>query len=99
LVGLNALGEPFFREEGEIAKYSPECGERELVCSSDAFEPEVTSDYFSAASLVADWERSNGALPANALLVPVTPFVLGGEFSKENLKSVDFLEAGSSILN
>lgn len=93
VIYLNVFGEPFFAESGSVLKVSPETGEREEVCSLSGFNPGALEDYWTGDSLKQQWELAHGAMPADNFLVPVTPFVLGGEFDISNLMSIDKDEA------
>ncbi len=95
LTYINALGEPFFLESGVMAKYSPEDGEREKVSCEKAFGQVKLDDYFSGNSLRTEWEQKNGKLAEGCVLVPITPFVLGGEFEPANLHSLSLEKAAS----
>lgn len=53
------------------------------------FDYEVLTGY----PIAHDWQQRHGSLPAGARLVPKQPFVLGGQFSVENLSVVDAAEA------
>lgn len=88
LLHINDLGEPFFDEGGSVFKFSPEDGDKEFVCKATEFAPSTLDDYFSAHSLISAWNLANGPIPDGCCLVPVTPFVLGGEFSPSNLRAV-----------
>lgn len=93
VIYLNVFGEPFFAESGSVFKVSPETGGREEVCSLNDFSPGGLDDYWTGESLKQQWEMIHGAIPADNFLVPVTPFVLGGEFDISNLMSIDKDEA------
>jgi len=40
-------------------------------------------------ALAHEWQRINGKIPSGVCLVPKRPFVLGGEFSLQNLHLID----------
>ena len=40
-------------------------------------------------SLEKEWQEENGKLGINERLVPIIPFVLGGEYEVSNLHSID----------
>lgn len=93
MVFINIFGEPFFNESGVVVKISPETGERENVCLASSFAPESMDDYWTVESLKLEWELSNGKVPEDSFLVPITPFVLGGEFNALNLMAIKKEEA------
>lgn len=93
IVYINDFGEPFFECGGTVFKVSPETGEREEVCATARFDPLKLDDYWTGDSLKKEWEQANGGLPSEHWLVPITPFVLGGEFDPSNLMSIKISEA------
>lgn len=95
LVWVNCLGEPFFVENGLLLKVSPETGDVEEVglASASQIDDLQTAPYWSAYPLKEEWEENNGPLLEGNFLVPITPFVLGGEYEAENLMSMRAEEA------
>lgn len=59
-------------------------------------------DYYTGYSLANEWQKNNGLVPKNNRLAPKIPFVMGGEFSLENLyltESVTGMRARANIAN
>ena len=61
---------------------------------SDDFEgwaEQILNDYnvLTGYSLGKEWQEENGKLGINERLVPIIPFVLGGEYEVSNLHSID----------
>ena len=59
-------------------------------------------DYYTGSSLANEWQKNNGLVPKNNRLAPKIPFVMGGEFSLENLyltESVTGMRARANIAN
>lgn len=53
----------------------------------------VGHDLLCGTSLARRWQERHGALPPGKRLVPKTPFVLGGDFTLDNLYAGDSVEA------
>lgn len=99
LVWVNVFAEPFFNVNGQIIKVSPETGDREEVCSANEFDPAFLDDYWTGASLKKQWEGAHGHLNEGLFLVPSIPFVLGGEFSPDNLSVMSIETAAAYYAN
>lgn len=93
LVAVNVFGEPFFERGDVVVKISPESGDEEVVGAARDFDFNALDDYWTAETLRAEWERQNGAVGADHFLVPITPFVLGGDFAVANLMKLPTDEA------
>lgn len=92
LVYVNSFGEPFFNVNGALIKVSPETGDHEDV--GLLIELNNLDDYWSMNSIKEVWEESNNELIGeHHFLFPITPFVLGGEYSIDNLKKIPIHEA------
>jgi hypothetical protein len=88
----DAIGSQFCLKESQIWMFVPETGELELVAPTiEDWAQTILDDYqlWTAHSLVHAWQEKNGALPVGSRLVPKTPFVLGGEYSIDNLRAID----------
>lgn len=93
MVYMNIFGESFIEAGGFVFKVSPESGAREEVCRFDQFNADALGDYWTGESLKKEWETVNGLVPNGSLLVPMTPFVLGGLLEVENLMVIPASEA------
>lgn len=51
------------------------------------------SEYVTGYPLAKEWQERNGPLSQGCRLVPKTPFVLGGDFSVENLREMKMSES------
>lgn len=91
-IWINCLGEPFYlTEHNGIIKFNPETGEEE---ATGLTLDEIKNDSFwSAETLKSQWESKHGPVPNGAYLLPITPFVLGGEFDADNLMAIPAEEA------
>lgn len=93
LIAVNVFGEPFFEKGDVVVKVSPESGDEEVVCNARDFDFSSLDDYWTAKTLEVEWESLNGAVGGDHFLVPITPFVLGGDFVVANLMKVPAAEA------
>lgn len=93
MVAVNVFGEPFFERGDVVVKISPENGDEEVVGAARDFDFNALDDYWTAETLRGEWERQNGAVGADHFLVPITPFVLGGDFAVANLMKLPADEA------
>lgn len=76
----------------KIYQFDPEAASLEYM--ADGFEEWAGKiiqdyDYYTGYSLAKEWQKKNGPIPKNNRLVPKLPFVMGGEFSLENLYLAD----------
>ena len=88
----DALGSQFALRDGEVVVFDPETGTFEPMARDlEDWAAKVLADpdVWTAHSLARAWQEANGQLRDGHRLVPVTPFVLGGAFSVENLRSME----------
>lgn len=96
-----ALGALFFAEdifgvqfclrEDGVFSFEPETGEFTwLAASLEHWSALILEEYsvLTGYPLAQDWQDQHGALPAGYRLVPKTPFIVGGEFTPDNLQAV-----------
>lgn len=90
--GEDIFGEQFCFMDGVIFKFAPETGDFERICTTiedwaglilDDF------DYMTGHTLAHDWQVAHGPLAPKHRLVPLTPFVCGGDFSIDNLAAME----------
>lgn len=94
--GEDAFGVQFCIKNNHIYTFDPETGELTFIAETlDEWAKLVVENYneLTGYSLAHDWQRINGGLPPGKRLVPVTPFVLGGEFAVVNLIALDAVES------
>ena len=91
-IWTNCLGESFYlTDDRGIIKINPETGDEEITGLT---LDEIKKDpYWSADKLKREWESIHGELPDGKYLLPITPFVLGGEFVADNLMDIPEEEA------
>jgi hypothetical protein len=76
------------RDEG-VATFDPETGAFEAIATSlVAWALAILDDpgLWTGHRIAHAWQLANGSIPTGSRLAPVTPFVLGGEFSVDNMK-------------
>lgn len=93
--GQDIFGHQFAFVKGspEIVHFNAETGEIAVIAHSfndwiSAFENKL--DYYTGAPLMDDWIAEKGPIPPDARLVPIKPFVIGGEFEVSNLHLLPF---------
>ncbi len=75
-----------------IVKFEPESGEIARHSESlEAWASKILEDYSfeTGWSLAHEWQVRHGALPIGHRLLPKQPFVLGGQYTVENLVAVE----------
>jgi hypothetical protein len=92
----DVFGGQFLHSGSGVFQLEPETGELERIsvdisgwCAAVLDDPEVLTGY----PLAEEWQVRNGRLPIGKRLIPRTPFVLGGDFSCDNLMLVDSAES------
>jgi len=92
----DAFGGQFCVSGEAVEKFDPETGMREHLASNLEGWASVILDDFEAQTgwpLLRQWQEVYGAIVPGRRLVPVTPFVLGGEYAVRNLRAVPSEEA------
>ena len=75
-----------------VWSFDPESGTKQRLGDSvDDWARAVLEDYnvLTGYPIAHQWQSIHGALPLGARLAPKTPFILGGEFSVDNLFALD----------
>lgn len=88
----DAFGAQFCVHEGAIATFDPETGTFETMAANmEEWAQKILDDYglWTGHQVAHDWQVQRGLIPPRARLVPITPFVLGGEFSVNNVHLVE----------
>ena len=94
--GADIFGQQFCIYREAVYRFDPETAGKEYFAASIEDWAGAILDDFEAQTgwpLAHEWQRQHGKLPQGTRLVPVTPFVLGGEFTVGNLRPVPSLEA------
>jgi hypothetical protein len=90
------FGGQFSIKDDHVFTFDPETGEAGLLSSSlEEWADCVLFDYevLTGFPLARAWQLRHGSLPAGARLVPKLPFVVGGEFSVDNLFVLEAAES------
>jgi hypothetical protein len=85
------FGVQFCLRDDFVQSFDPETGEfTELARSLNEWAGWILSDYNTRTGLplAQEWRKSYGLLEAAQRLIPIVPFVLGGEFSIGNLNKM-----------
>jgi hypothetical protein len=86
------FGTQFCLKEGKVYSFDPETADLTFVAKTiDEWAGKILKDYslLTGYPLAHEWQVENGPLEPRNRLMPKTPFVLGGEFSIDNLVSID----------
>ncbi len=89
------FGEQFAVCDGEIVRFHPETGEmRTHARDIDAWAEKILARYEfeTGLNLAREWQRRHRPLVPGERLHPITPFVLNGAFSVENLRAGDAVD-------
>ncbi|MEH1055730.1 hypothetical protein V6U89_11025 [Micromonospora sp. CPCC 206171] len=79
-----------------VVTFNPETAEvREFAQSIEQWAAQVIDDYkaLTGYPLAHLWQRAYGPLPPGTRLVPLMPFVMGGDFIVENLRAAPEVRA------
>jgi len=88
----DAFGGQFAISKDEVVSFDPESGEVEAIASSIAeWAGALLLNYrqLTGYPVAKAWQLTNGAIPEGSRLLPKIPFILGGQYEKENLFAVD----------
>ena len=92
----DVFGQQFCFKKGAIHTFDPETGSTQHFAEGlDPWASLILENYnlHTGYSLAHEWQAARGALKPGFRLVPKTPFVLGGEFSIQNLHALDSAKA------
>lgn len=88
----DVFGCQFCLVDGVVSLFDPETAEFEVVAADvDGWAGKVMGDYelWTGHRLARDWQQVHGSIPVGSRLAPITPFVLGGAYSIENLQLME----------
>ncbi len=91
----DVFGGQFCIKDSKVYTFDPELGYLEYLADDiEQWAQTLLRDYevLTGYPLAHQWQKQNGQLPVGKRLVPKTPFVLGGEFTLDNLHLVDAVE-------
>lgn len=89
------FGGQFCIKDGNIYIFDPETGSLEyLAADVESWAEVVLHDYevLTGYPLAHQWQKRNGPVRAGMRLLPKVPFVMGGDFSLDNLYVADAVE-------
>lgn len=89
------FGGQFCIKDGSIYIFDPETGSLEyLAADVESWAEVVLHDYevLTGYPLAHQWQKRNGPVRAGMRLLPKVPFVMGGDFSLDNLYIADAVE-------
>jgi hypothetical protein len=78
--------------DDQVVTFEPETGAvEELSTSLEGWADRILKDYalLTGFPLAHEWQQRQGQLAAGKRLLPKRPFVLGGEYTLENLYELD----------
>lgn len=81
--------------DGEVQNFEPETGEFQYIANDiENWAKAILSDYpfLTGFEFAHRWQESNGPIPPGKRLLPKMPFVMGGEYSMENLYVANSIE-------
>jgi hypothetical protein len=91
----DAPGDQFALSDAGIVRLNPETTETTFLAGSiEEWAGVIVEDdrWLTGWPLAHDWQSRDGPLPTGKRLVPVIPFILGGEYAVENLVALDATE-------
>jgi hypothetical protein len=96
------FGRQFVIHDEKIAVFESETGDLEIIASSlEEWASKILLDYnqMTGHPLAHAWQSLHGALHPRHRLIAKRPFILGGEYSIENLASIDSVRMMKSLGN
>lgn len=91
----DAFGGQFVIDDA-IYSFDPETAELTRFAETLDQWAQILLDNYEEATgqpVAHQWQERNGALPPRHRLVPITPFVLGGDYAVENLVAMESAES------
>jgi hypothetical protein len=92
----NVFGDQFALKRDGIYQFDAETADQQLLATDlETWAEVILADYevLTGYPLGHQWQMRHGSIPQGKRLVPKRPFVLGGEFSVENLALLDAVQA------
>lgn len=91
----DVFGAQFALGESGVVTFDPETGNvADMASTLEGWADRLLQDYemLTGFPLAHAWQQRHGQLAATKRLLPKRPFVLGGEFTLENLYALDAVE-------
>ncbi len=92
----DVFGFQFVIKDGRILRFEPETAQLEAMAEDlDTWARTILEDYWAETGyqIAHEWQRANGPLPPGQRLVAKIPFILGGDWSVDNVRAMDAVEA------
>jgi hypothetical protein len=86
------FGGQFIFHQNKVSYFDPETGDKAYLADTlDDWAAIILEDYNvrTGYGLAHAWQKENGSIPSVMRLMPKTPFVLGGEYSTQNLYRIE----------
>jgi hypothetical protein len=90
--GEDVFGVQFCIRDGAVCTFDPETGAFEVMARDlEEWASHVLDDYgmWTGHPIAHEWQAEHGQIPLGSRLVPITPFVLGGDFAVANVHALD----------
>lgn len=88
----DAFGGQFALWDERICTFDPETGDVDVLASSvEDWADQLLDDYrvLTGYPVAHEWQLQNGLLQPGMRLVPKVPFVIGGDYTVDNLSALD----------
>jgi hypothetical protein len=92
----DAFGTQFGFVDGVVVRFDPETATSEpIALDVEGWAAAVLEDdrWLTGWPLLREWQQENGPIPPRKRLLPVIPFIAGGEYRLANLRAVDSVES------
>jgi hypothetical protein len=92
----DVFGVQFVLRDNGVFTFDPETGNLEWMATDlEDWAGRILGDFaaLSGYALAHEWQEHHGPIPVGVRLTPKTPFVLGGEYSMENLHPLEAVQA------
>ena len=93
--GEDAFGNQFSLYDGRVVMFDAETARIEKLANDvPGWVERIVADHrvLTGWPVAIEWQERHGPLPPGKRLLPVKPFVLGGDYVVENLRAVDAVE-------
>jgi hypothetical protein len=94
--GHDIFGVQFVLCDGNVFQFDPETAETSFLAEDlEGWARVILDDYdyLTGHTLAHEWQSVNGPIKYRHRLLPITPFVLGGEYNIDNLVSEEASKA------
>ena len=89
------FGNQFGMRGPSVVGFDPETGAFSAMAANlEEWASNVLGDYnlWTGCSLAREWQKKHGSIPFGSRLLPITPFILGGDFEVGNLQLMNALD-------